>query len=172
MPALTNQRQERFCQLIKRGIPPFRAYPMAGYKAHNGEPYRLRDNPRVKRRIAELTRHIAMKTRVTVESITDELNAVALNATADKQHGAARSAIETKAKLHGLLVDRKESGAPGDFAGLQSADEVLALVRKELGDATADALAAVLTKHDPEAVETTVDLQAIDVTRDADSALN
>lgn len=171
MPALTNQRQERFCQLLKQGIPPFRAYPMAGYRPHNGEPYRLRENPRVKRRLAELTRHIAVKTRVTVESITEELNAVTAGATAAEQFGAARAAIETKAKLHGLLVERKETGQPGDFAGLTSADEVLDLVRKELGAETADVLAAALSKRE-EVVEDPGDAVVIEAARDADTTLN
>src|SRR5882724_7681037 len=80
MPALARPRQERFCQLVKRGIPPFRAYPMAGYRPNNGAPYRLAENVRVKRRLAELTRHIAMKTRVTIESITQELDRIRVGA--------------------------------------------------------------------------------------------
>src|SRR5260370_28308381 len=74
MPALTNARQERFCQLVKQGVPPYRAYPAAGYQANNGAPYRLAENVRVKRRLTELTRHIAVKTRVTIESLTQELD--------------------------------------------------------------------------------------------------
>jgi hypothetical protein len=53
-----------------------------------------------------------------------------------------------KAKLHGLIVDRKESGAAGDFASLQTADEVMALVRAELGDAAAAALAAAMAQRE------------------------
>ena len=45
-----------------------------------------------------------------------------------------------KAKLHGLIVDRKESGAPGEFAALGTEAEVMDAVRRELGDAAADAL--------------------------------
>jgi hypothetical protein len=50
-----------------------------------------------------------------------------------------------------LLVDRKESGEPGAFAGLQSEAEVLAMVRAELGDESALVLAAELAKHDRDA---------------------
>jgi len=146
MPALKNARQERFCQLVKQGLPPYRAYPMAGYRPHNGEPYRLRENPRVKRRLAELTRSLAMKTKVSVESLTDELDAVTKGAVAAEQYGAARGAIETKAKLHGLLVERKESGAPGDFASLGTVDEIVAKVRSELGEQAALLLQGALDK--------------------------
>lgn len=150
MPALKNHRQERFCQLIKQGIPPFRAYPMAGYKAHPGEPYRLRDNPRVKQRLKEITRSLAMKTRVTVESVTADLDRIAAGAEAAQQYGAAKGAVETKAKLHGLLIDRKETGDPGAFAGLQDEAAVMAMVRAELGEAAAQQLKQALRAVDEE----------------------
>lgn len=148
MPALKNHRQERFAQLVKQGIPPYRAYPLAGYNAHEGAPYRLCGNVRVKTRINELTRSLAMKTRVTVESVTDELNAIRDRAMALDQPAAARGAVETKAKLHGLLVDRKETGQPGDFAGLQTAEQVLSLLKAELGDDIAALVAAKLAQRE------------------------
>ena len=37
-------------------------------------------------------------------------------------------------------MDRKESGAPGEFAALGTEAEVMDAVRRELGDAAADAL--------------------------------
>ena len=67
-----------------------------------------------------------------------------------------------------MLVDRKEQGQPGDFAGLQSADEVLALVRAELGDETAALLAKALGKQEALPGDA---CDAVDVTRDADSTL-
>jgi len=167
MPALARPRQERFCQLVKRGIPPFRAYPMAGYRPNNGAPYRLAENVRVKRRLAELTRHIAMKTRVTIESITQELDRIRVGAEGALQYGAARSAVETKAKLHGLLVERKEQGQPGDFAGLQSAAEVMAVVETELGPETAALLSAALERREEQASAP----DAIDTARDEGSTL-
>lgn len=111
-----------------------------------------------------------MKTRVTVESVTADLARIAAGAEADKQFGAAKGAVETMAKLHGLLVDRKESGGPGEFAGLQSAEDVLALVRTELGNDTALALAAALAMQDKAAVPL-VDV-GDDTTRDANDVLN
>ena len=50
-----------------------------------------------------------------------------------KQVSAAIQATQLSAKLVGLLIERKESGAPGDFSNAQSPEDVLAIVRKELG---------------------------------------
>ena len=108
-----------------------------------------------------------MKTRVTIESITQELDRIRDGAEGALQYGAARSAVETKAKLHGLLVERKEQGQPGDFAGLQSAAEVLAVVETELGPETAALLSAALARRDEEASVP----DALDTTRDDGSTL-
>ncbi len=89
-----------------------------------------------------------MKTRVTVESITDELNEVRERAIAADQLGAAQAAIVAKAKLHGLLIDRKESGAPGEFSGLQSTADVLAAITDQLGADVAALLGAALAQRD------------------------
>ena len=148
MPTPLNHRQERFCQLVRQGITPYRAYPLAGYKPHHDSPYRLRDNAGVKARLAELTKAFAMKTRVTVETISEQLDEDRSFAKAVNQAGPALQATVAKAKLHGLIVDRKESGAPGDFASLSSADDVLALVRKELGEQAAALLISALADQE------------------------
>ena len=91
-----------------------------------------------------------MKTRVTVESLTAELDeAIALAKRVD-QPGAMTQAVTVKGKLHGLLIDRKESGQPGDFAAAQSAQEVIDAVRKELGEDAARALQALAGLHPAE----------------------
>jgi len=91
-----------------------------------------------------------MKTRVTVETITQDLDRIAQGAEAALQFGAAKGAVETKAKLHGLLIERKESGAPGDFASLGSVDEIVAKVRSELGEQAALLLQGMLAKPEPD----------------------
>src|SRR6185503_7590186 len=60
------------------------------------------------------------------------------------QPSAAIAATMGKARLLGLLVDRKEHGAPGEFAPTLTAAEVLERAREELGDAAADALDVAL----------------------------
>jgi len=111
-----------------------------------------------------------MKTRVTIESLTQELDEARELAARVDQPSAMTAATIAKGKLHGLMVERKESGQPGDFAGLQSANEVLALVKAELGDETAALLAAALERR--EASEP-LPGDACDATpRDPDAALN
>lgn len=83
-----------------------------------------------------------------METVTAELDAIRDRAMALDQPSAAKGAVETKAKLHGLLVDRKESGAPGEFSQLQTREQVLALLRTELGEDVAALLAAKLASVD------------------------
>lgn len=85
-----------------------------------------------------------MKTRVTVETITQELDDAASLARRVEQPGAVIQAIQTKAKLHGLLIDRKETGQPGDFDGLKTETEVVDAFRAEHGEEAAKLLALLL----------------------------
>lgn len=88
-----------------------------------------------------------MKTRVTVESLTEELEQARVLGLSSGQPGAATQATIAKGKLHGLIVERKEQGQPGDFASLKR-DEVIAKVRSELGDSAAAHLQAALARLD------------------------
>jgi hypothetical protein len=83
-----------------------------------------------------------------VDSLIEDLAADRSLARDLGQPSAAIAATQLTARLCGLLVDRKESGQPGEFSGLQSADEVLALIRRELGEDIATALAAALEQQD------------------------
>jgi hypothetical protein len=56
------------------------------------------------------------------------------------------AATIAKGKLHGLLVERKESGNPGDFAALADNEAIIARVRAEMGDDMATALAVLIGK--------------------------
>jgi hypothetical protein len=100
----------------------------------------------------ELTRQMAKETRVTVESLTDELDAIARGAVAAEQYGAAKGAIEVKAKLHGHLIERKEVGLPGEFAAL-NAEQIIAQLRKDHGDRAAELLIALLEAGEPKAIK-------------------
>lgn len=87
-----------------------------------------------------------MKTQVTVQSLTDELDEARALAAKVDQPSAMTAATIAKGKLHGFMVDRKETGEPGAFAGLQSEADVLTAVRTELGDSAAEQLAKALGK--------------------------
>jgi hypothetical protein len=79
-----------------------------------------------------------------LESISAQLDEDRAFAKSVDQAGPALNATIAKAKLHGLIVDRKESGAPGEFAALGTEAEVMDAIRRELGDAAANALVASL----------------------------
>ena len=111
---------------------------------------------------------MTQRTRITLETLLNDLAEDRALARETKQVSAAIAATQLSAKLVGLLIDRKETGGPGEFANAGSADEVLDLVRKELGDEMADALAGVLAKG---AVADQVEPQ-LEATRDPDSTLN
>jgi hypothetical protein len=82
-----------------------------------------------------------------------------------------RQTATTPCQQDGLIVDRKESGQPGDFAQLQSIDDVLAAVRQELGEGAAAALVASLEQQDAPATSSS-DLTKLDAERDLGEALN
>jgi hypothetical protein len=113
MGAIPNIRQERFARLVVKGLPPFRAYPEAGYKFNEANPYRLKGNERVKSRISELQRAAQMRTINTVESIADELDEARKLAASIEQPSAMVAATTAKAKLLGLMIDRAEAKALG-----------------------------------------------------------
>ena len=70
------------------------------------------NQPQVKARVAELQSlaadKIATRAAVTVDSLTEMLIEDRALAHSEGQAGAAVSAVATIAKLHGLLIDRKE----------------------------------------------------------------
>ena len=109
------------------------------------------------------------KHEITLESLLRDLAEDRALARETKQVSAAIAATQLSAKLVGLLIDRKESGQPGDFASAQTSDEVLDLVRKEHGDELADLLAAALGRRE---AETAADPGEIGAERDADATLN
>jgi hypothetical protein len=98
---------------------------------------------------AIIAQQIKHRTRhdYTVDTILEELDearGVALGLE-QPQTSAAVQASTVKARMLGFIVDKKEIGAPGDFAALDTMQAVMALVGKELGQNVADALAKALT---------------------------
>jgi hypothetical protein len=68
-------------------------------------------------------------------------------------------------------VDRKESGAPGDFASLSTEAEVLEAVRSELGEAAVDALQAAMAAAEARA-EPAAEPEPVVEPRDPNATLN
>jgi phage terminase small subunit len=109
MPALDNQRHERFAQELAKGRTATEAYIEAGYKGHDGNAATLRGNQRVAARVAELQDRAAKRTEVTVADITERLLKIAKKGEDSSEApllAVARASLMDAAKLNGLVVDR------------------------------------------------------------------
>ena len=82
------------------------AHEHAGYVRDDGNASRLQANPKIQARLAELQTEIAKSTWVTVESLLAELESARQKATDLDQLSAAVRAIESKAKISGLLTQK------------------------------------------------------------------
>ncbi|MBY5541115.1 Terminase small subunit [Rhizobium leguminosarum] len=111
MPPLSNQRREGFCRAIVRGESASGAYAciyhVSGRTAEvNGS--KLLRNTAVSERIAELQGTAAKRTTKTVESLVADLDETIAFARECRNPTAMVAAINTQAKLLGLMVDRSE----------------------------------------------------------------
>jgi hypothetical protein len=134
MSSLKNSRHEVFAQQLvhgqKFGWTRGACYSRAGYKAEGESAEvsasRLLKNAKngIAARVQEIVGAGAKRAAVTVETLMDELDAVLDGAVAAKQFGPARAAIDTKARLKGLMHDRVEIGRAGQFDEPQTIDDV------------------------------------------------
>jgi phage terminase small subunit len=153
MPALRNPRHERFAREYHKNGVASRAYERAGYRAANrnvldSKASRLVRSGKMKARLAELQNMTAKRHEITVDTLLADLETDRALAHCEGQGSAAVQATMAKARLLGLIVDRKETGKPGEFEGLKTVDDVIAAVRTEFGDKVADALAQELAAHE------------------------
>jgi len=127
MAPLRNPRHEAFVRSLLEGKSALDSYEAAGFRRDDGNAARLRRNPKVEARLAELQAEVAGAAKVTVESLLGELEQARLKATDLKQLSATIRAIEGKAKLSGLLVERQRieiSG--GSFDGCETPEDLAA----------------------------------------------
>jgi phage terminase small subunit len=134
-----SERQKSFVRLIHEQVPPYRAYPLAGYRRHHSNAYRLRENEGVKQYLGELEAQTMKRHEVTVDSLLTELEEARLNAKAAKQPSSEVSAVMGKAKLTGLLVDKQEIK---DVSNMNM-EELIQSVRDKLGDQAESVLKAL-----------------------------
>ena len=118
MPALPNTRQEMFARNVAKGMPNTRAYEEAGYNPHHANPTRLRNNERVAGRIYELLRKSETDLVVDRNTMTNVYSDLLHASREAGNYNAAKGAADSLAKLHGLMIDRKETGRPGDFGSM------------------------------------------------------
>jgi len=123
MPVLKNPKHEKFAQELAKGVAAVQAYVNAGYEPHKANPHRLSENESVRSRVAELQERASKSVDITVASLTKMYLEDRKLATELGQPSAAKGCLDSLAKLHGLMIDRKETGGPGDFARM-SDDEL------------------------------------------------
>lgn len=156
MPRLINPRHERFArEYMKCGIAS-KAYVLAECGRATGANLRsiasrLSTSVNVQARLAELRAMTTKRHEITVDSLLADLEADRGLAHSEGQGSAAVQATMAKARLLGLIVDRKETGKPGEFESLATTDDVLQAVRTEFGDAVANALASEFKAQEPRA---------------------
>lgn len=146
---LKNARHELFAQAVASGKNPSEAYVLAGYQPDSGNASKLNTKASVRQRITEI--QSAMHARSVKnasygrEWVLHELIDNVERAKAAEDFSAANTALRLLGVEQSMFVERKETGSPGDFAGLKSPGEVLDVIRRELGDAAAAAIEAALT---------------------------
>ena len=133
-----NQKQAKFCQEYVIDSNGAQAAIRAGYspKTAREQASRLLTKVHVRKRIEELHAQSQKRMEVTVDSLTQFLLDDRTLAHANKQAGAAVSATEKLAKLHGLLSDRLKIDmrlAPADLTDAEI-DAELEQIRREFAE--------------------------------------
>jgi hypothetical protein len=131
---LKNPKHETFVQLLLQGETAIDAHEKAGFARSDANSSRLKANPKVAARLAELQSEIAKETVTTVEGLIAELEQARVQASSLNQLSAATAAILGKAKISGLMAPTKlEVGGPGSFEKSETiADVVDELLRYDL----------------------------------------
>lgn len=131
---LPNHRHERFAQALAKGHTATEAYRLAGYKGDRTAASRLSTKVNIADRVSELQGKAAKRVEVTVETLAAELEEARQRAIANDQPSAAVSATMGKAKLFGLLVEKRHvTGAIGTYDLTRVSDDDLARLEEILG---------------------------------------
>jgi hypothetical protein len=146
MPTLKNMRHERFIrEYLKTDFNGAEAYRRV-YPRHRPDiacvsACQLLRRPKVRERLQEVQAAIIKRSDITVDRILTEYEEARKLAVQQEKPEAMLNASEKKAKLVGLLVDRREIGNAGDFEQMTDISQILAKVREDAGAEAADALA-------------------------------
>jgi hypothetical protein len=125
VPLLKNPRHEKFALALAEGKSATDAYALAGYKPCRQNAHRMTTKDDIQARLAEIQGAAAKASEVTIESLLSELEAARAKATDLDQLSAAVRAIEAKAKVSGLLIQRMEIGSPNEFAHCKTEAETV-----------------------------------------------
>ena len=103
-------RQELFARKVASGVPPFRAYPEAGYKKQTGNPYRLMtQNNTVKARIDAILATGMKKADLTEDHVIALLSK---EATTAKSDGARVRAAELMGQALAMFKAQSQTDDP------------------------------------------------------------
>lgn len=143
LPKLT-AKQEAFAQQIVKGATAVAAYRLA-YDCSGMVPStiysnasRLLANSKVAALVTTAKARTISKSVLTTENIIEELEEARKMALRLEQPQAVVAASMAKAKVAGLVIDRKEIGAPGDFSRLQDT-EIERMIAEQLQSLSIDA---------------------------------
>jgi hypothetical protein len=146
MAALKNVRHEKFIREYVacdfNGAEAYRrVYPRHRRDIAKVSASRLLTSANLQRRLREIQAVIIKRADITVDRILTEYEDARQLAIAQEKPEAMLNASEKKAKLVGLLVDRREVGNVGDFEQMTDISQILEKVRQEAGVEAAEALA-------------------------------
>lgn len=146
MGRLKNMRHEQFItELFKADFNQAeayrRVYPTVRFDVARVCAAKVLTLAHVRRRLEERQQAMIRKADVTVDRILNEYEDARQIAISQAKPEAMMAASEKKAKLVGLLVDRREHGSAGDFDNLQTPSEVIAKLSEECGPEVAEAAA-------------------------------
>jgi hypothetical protein len=133
MPVLTNPKWELFAQELAKGKTQTEAYELAGYKGDRTTASRLATNANVIARVNELLQRAANRVEISISSLTERLIRISDKSEAIAEpagYSVARQAAMDVAKLHGLIIEKKETGKAGDF-GRMNEGELDAYITRE-----------------------------------------
>ncbi len=110
--------------------------------------------PHVKRRLDELRERAMKKSDISIDKVLTDLQWAIDSGKAQGKPSDVIAGSNAQAKLVGLLRDRVETGAVGEFGDTNSISDVLEMVAKEAGPEAAMTLAAMFGLKVPDSQAT------------------
>jgi hypothetical protein len=119
MPVLSNAKHELFCQQLALGKTASEAYELAGYKPSRSNASVLRAKQNISDRLDEILQEsektVLKQMEYTRDALLSELEKARQLALKRGQASAAVQCTMGKAKILGLILDRREVGEVGAF---------------------------------------------------------
>jgi hypothetical protein len=147
MAPLRNHRHEAYAQALIRAtktkMTNGQCYSASGYSA-TGEAAeaaasRLLCDVKqgVGKRVQQIMEASASRAEVTTASLLCDLDRIMTGAETAEQFAAAKAAVDSKARLKGLFLDKLEVGGPGELSGDLTIEKLSENMINQLGDGDA-----------------------------------